>query len=71
MSSPSSPALQQFHQLDKSSPDFHDKLCNVLYGEEYTQCVLILQGDDLVWLVDYLDRVRCCVSFSYSPLKPA
>ena len=71
MSSPSSLALQQFHQLDKSSPDFPDKLCNVLYGEEYTKCVLILQGDDLVRLVDYLDQVRCRVSFPYSPLKPA
>ena len=71
MSSPSSPASQQFHQLDKSSPDFPDKLCNVLYGEEYTKCVLILQGDELVWLVDYLDKVRRRVSFPYSPLKPA
>ena len=71
MSSPSSLALQQFHQLDKSSPDFPDKLCNVLYGEEYTKCVLILQGDDLMWLVDYLDKVRRRVNFPYSPLKPA
>ena len=71
MPSPNFPALQRLHQLDKSSPDFHDKLCNVLYGEEYTQCVLILQGDDLVWLVDYLDKVRRYVNFPYSPLKPA
>ena len=71
MPSPNFPALQRLHQLDKSSPDFPDKLCNVLYGEEYTKCVLILQGDDLVWLVDYLDQVRRHVSFPYSPLKPA
>ena len=71
MPSPNFPALQRLHQLDKSSPDFHDKLCNVLYGEEYTQCVLILQGDNLGWLVDYLDKVRRRVSPPNSLLEPA
>ncbi|KAF9642913.1 kinase-like protein [Thelephora ganbajun] len=56
MASSSSPAIQRLHRLDTSSPDFHDQLCNVLYGEEYTQCAANLQGDDLVWLVDYLDK---------------
>ena len=58
MSSHRSPALEQLHYLDRSSPDFHDRLSNVLYGEEYQQCVQSLQDDDLVWLVDYLDKVR-------------
>jgi hypothetical protein len=59
MVSPSSPALQKLHRLDTSSSDFEDQLCNVLYGEEYVQCVLNLEGDDSVWLADYLDEVRC------------
>ena len=58
MSPPSSPALQQLHRLDKSSSDFQDQLWNVLHGKEYIQCERNLQGEDLVWLVDYLDKVR-------------
>ena len=63
MSSPGSPALQQLYHLDRSSSDFHDRLCNVFYGSEYSQCVPNLEGDDLVWLVDYLDKVCCRVTF--------
>ena len=58
MSLPTSPPLQLLHRLDKSSSDFHDQLCSVLYGEEYVQCVPHLQRDDVVWLVNYLDTVR-------------
>jgi len=85
MSSPSLPALQQLNRLDRSSPDFHDQLSNALYGEEYKKCVEEykkcgeeykkcvpkLQGDDLVWLVEYLDKVRCRVALPRSPLKSA
>jgi len=71
MSSPTSSTLQQLHRLNRSSPDFHDKLCNVLYGEEYVQCVPNIEGEDLVWLVDYLDKVRRRVSLPHSPLKSA
>ena len=67
MSSPSAPALQQLHHLDRSSPDFHDRLCNVFYGREYSQHVPDLQGDDLVWLIDYLDKVRRRIVPLYSP----
>jgi hypothetical protein len=66
----SHPALQQLDRLDRSSPDFHDHLCDVLYGEKYQKCVSNLQGDDLVRLVDYLDNVRRRVALLYSPLKP-
>ena len=69
MSSPSSPTLQQLHHLDRSSSGFHDQLSNLLYGEEYQQCAPNLRGDDLVWLVDYLDKVRRCVTFPHSPLN--
>ena len=68
---PSSPALQQLRHLDRSSPDFHDQLCVVFYGSEYSQCVLNLEGDDLVWLVDYLDKVRLHVALLCSPLQQA
>ena len=68
MSLPSSLALQQLHRLDISSPDFHDQLCNLFYGREYSECAPNLQGDDLMWLVDYLDMVRRHVTFLHSPL---
>ena len=66
MSSPSSPALQRLDRLDKSSPDFHDQLCNVLYGEEYVESAPHLQHDDAMWLVDYLDTVRRYVALPRS-----
>ena len=71
MSSPSSPALQQLHHLDRSSPDFHDKLCNVFYGRDYNGCVSNLQADDLVWLADYLDKVCHRAAVPHSPLQLA
>jgi len=71
MTSPSSPALQPLHRLNRISPDFHDKLKDLLYGEEYVQCVPTLQGEDLVWLVDYLDKVCRRVILPQSLLKPA
>ena len=67
MSSPSLPVLEQLRRLDKSLPGFHDQLSSILYGEEYQQCVPNLQGDDLVWLVDYLDKVRRHISIPRSP----
>ena len=70
MSLPGSPVLQQLHRLDKSSSDFHDQLCKVLYEPEYVQCGQNLQGDDLAWLIDYLEQVRPHVVPPRSPLKP-
>jgi len=58
MSSPSSPVLQRLCCLDRSSPDFQDQLSDVLYGQEYRQYAPSLQSNDLVWLVEYLDKVR-------------
>jgi len=71
MPSPSPPVLQKLHRLNGYSSRFHTQLSNVLYGEEYQRCVPNLQGEDLVWLVDYLDKVRCCVALPHSTLKPA
>jgi len=66
MSSPRPTALQQLHRLDRSSSRFHDRLCEVLYGEEFRLCVPKLQGDDSLWLVEYLDKVRRRVALTLS-----
>ena len=63
------PALQEFHCLDGSSSGFHDQLSGVLYGQEYWQYVPNLQGNGLVWLVEYLDKVRCHTPVPCSPFK--
>ena len=54
--------LQQLHQLNRSSPKFHDQLNIILYGEEFKQHATNLDANDLLWLVDYLDKVRHHVS---------
>lgn len=71
MTSPSSFGLQKLDRLDASLPCFEDQLCDVFYGEEYIQCVPNLEGDDLDWLVNYLDKVCHCVSPQHPPIKPA
>ena len=63
-------ALQQLYRLDRSSSGFHYQLSGVLYSEDYKKCVHNLQGDDLVQLVDYLDKVRHCIVLLRSPLTP-
>ena len=71
MSSPSLPVLQELHHLDRSLPDFQGQLSDILCGQEYKRCVPNLQGDDLVWLVEHLDKVRRRVARPHSPLKSA
>lgn len=56
MSSPS--ILGRLHHLDESSSGFHDQLNDILYGEEYKQWVQALGNEDLMSLVDYLDKAR-------------
>ena len=34
------------------------------------KCLPSLEGDDLVWPVDYLNVVRRCFSLSHPPLSP-
>ena len=70
MSLPTSPTLQQLYCLNASSSEFQDQLCNVFYGDEYRRCVQDLQGGDLVWLVDYLDKVRRYATLLHSQPKP-
>jgi len=71
MPSPSSPILQQLDSLDKTSSDFQDALSNVLCGQDYVRCARNLQGDDLMWLIAYLDKVCCRVAVPNSSLKSA
>ena len=71
VASPNVLALQYLHRLNASSPKFGDQLCNILYGAEYVNCLPSLGGDNLVWLVDYLDNVRYCIVLTNFPLKPA
>ena len=70
MSPPNSTVLRQLHRFDTSSPTFHDQLSNVLSGEEYERSVRNIEDNDLVLLVDYLDKVRRRIAFPYSPFKP-
>ena len=58
---PSPPALQKLHNLQIHSSNFQDQLFNAFYGKEYSECVRDLEGDDLTWPVNYLDRVRLCL----------
>lgn len=71
MALPTLPALQRLHLLDKSLSGFQDQLSDALHGEEYWQCVQNLEGDDLAWLVEYLDKVPYPVTVPHLPLKSA
>jgi hypothetical protein len=69
MAQPSLPGLQKLSGLNTLSSDFDDLVRNVLCGKEYVECVPNLGGDDLTWLVDYLDKVLLCVSLPSSLLR--
>jgi len=66
---PSHNPLTRLRHLDTSSSTFQDQISNILYGEEYKQWIPNLQGDDLMGLVDYLDKVRRRISLLRSPLN--
>ena len=69
MSSSNPTALQRLRRLDRSSPNFHNQLSNVLFGEEYGRSVPNLRGNDLVSLVDYLNKVCRPMSLLRPQLK--
>ena len=71
VSFPSSLALQKFSRLESSSQDFPEQLCDLLYGEDYTQCAQDLQEKDLVWFIEYLDQVWNRIALSHPLFKPA
>ena len=49
--------LQQLRDLDPNSPQFHEHLSNCFRGNEFRSAVSSLQGEDLAWLVEYLNGV--------------
>ena len=53
---PSNP-LQNLRDLDRTSPHFHNQLIDLLRGDEYRDVAPSLEGEDLAWLVNYLDGV--------------
>jgi hypothetical protein len=52
--------VQQFEQLNRSSPQFPDQLTSLLYKKEYRECIPNLKDEEVVWLIEYLDDV--CLS---------
>ena len=46
-----------FLQLDRSSPQFPDRLCDVLDGREFDEHISGLEVGDLAEVIDYLDKV--------------
>ena len=49
--------LKQLRDFDRTSLQFHKHLSNFLRSEGYRSAVPSLQGEDLAWLVEYLDSV--------------
>ena len=50
-------ALKQLNGFDRASPQFHRRLSKFLRSEGYRSTVPGLRGEDLEWLVEYLDSV--------------
>lgn len=50
-------SLQRLRSLDRVSPQFYEQLGDLFRGDEYRNAVQSLQGEDLAWLVEYLDGV--------------
>ena len=63
--------LKQLHDFDRASPQFHKQLSDFLCGNEYQSDVPNLQGEDLVWLVEYLDSVSLQTTFPTLHPTPA
>ena len=63
MSLPSPNLFEGLPCPDEPSSEFHDKLSSVLRGEEYRQWAQTVEGGELIGLLDYLEKVRCCTSF--------
>jgi len=51
------PYLQTLLQLDASSPQFPNSLCDVLRRREFDEHISSLQTDDLAEVIEYLDKV--------------
>ena len=44
-------------QLDRLSSQFPDQLSDILARREFDQCIERLEDDDLVQVIEYLDKV--------------
>ena len=50
-------ALKKLRNLDRASPRFYKHLSSFIRSKEYRSTVPSLQGEDVAWLVEYLDSV--------------
>lgn len=63
--------IQALLRLDQSSPQFTDRLDNVIDGKEFDEQISSLQADDLMEVVDYLDKVPFPHQLQLSSTEPA
>lgn len=70
LSEPNLTPLQQLRSLNRASPEFFDQLNNVLHDKACEESIRNLEGNDLVSVIDYLDKVRCDTSLPRSLLRP-
>ena len=56
----------RLRDLNRASPRFSRQLAKMLDREEYAKCLPNLHGEDLVWLVEFLDRVSFLTTFPRS-----
>lgn len=64
MDPPTDWVLQRIHLLDASESTFPDQLNNLLCAQEYEESALSRGDHDVVWHVEYLDKVRRRTPFS-------
>jgi hypothetical protein len=53
-----SPILKELDRLNPSSRAFANKLNDKLHAQAYEECVESLDHDELMWLIEYLDKAR-------------
>jgi len=62
--------LKQLRGFDRTSSQFHKHLSSFLRSEGYRSAVPNLQGEDLAWLVEYLESVSLqTISPTYLPIE--
>ena len=59
--------LERLRRLNQSSPEFADHLTSLFHEPGYIDCVASLQDDNPACLVEYIDNVRLCASFTSLP----
>lgn len=69
MSSPNHTPLEQLLRLDQHSPDFHDRISNVLYGKEYQAWIRGMRSDEAKKLIEYFDKALDNLDYSSSGFR--